>query len=117
MALEDVLTGAVTGGVNASTFVALNALLFAAVLALGGLLAASARAAPALVPHASFLLVLALCLWGLIFWFVASVGFTDPAAQRAELAGGGSGTDGSGGEGGAAVGAAAAAEGEEKKAL
>jgi hypothetical protein len=98
MPLEDVLTGAVTGGVNPSTFIVLNALLLAAVLSLAGLLAVSLHSAPALAPHAAFLLFLALVLWGLIFWFVSSVvGFADPEKQRGELLAGGAEGGGAGG--------------------
>jgi hypothetical protein len=91
MTLEDVLTGSVTHGVNSSTFIAINALLGLAVLSLASLLAVSLQGAPALVPHAAFLLLLALGLWVSIVWFVvAVVGLVDPAQQQKELFGGGS---------------------------
>lgn len=85
-ALDDLLTGAITHGVNYTTFAALNVLLFFAVLSIAGLLAVAAQSAPALVPHAAFLLVLALLLWAAIIWFVlAAVGLADPQAQRRQL--------------------------------
>lgn len=87
--LEEVLTGAITHGVNASTFLLINALLLLAVVSLAALVLVSWSSAPALVPHAAFLLFLALGLWALIIWFVISViGFVDPEKQRKELGGG-----------------------------
>jgi hypothetical protein len=98
--LEDVVTGALTSGVNVSTFVALNALLLGAVFSLAALLAVSLRSAPALAPHAAALLVLALGLWALIGWYVvAVVGFTAPEEQRRQLAAA-LGPDGAGPDGG-----------------
>jgi hypothetical protein len=85
-ALDDLLTGAITHGVNYTTFAVLNVLLFFAVLSIAGLLVAAAQSAPALVPHAAFLLALALLLWAAITWFVLSaVGLADPQAQRRQL--------------------------------
>jgi hypothetical protein len=86
--LDDIATGALTNGVNWATFLALNVLLGLATLSLGALLLVSIRAAPALVPHAAFLLLLALGLWALVVWFVSAVvGLADPEQQRRELLG------------------------------
>lgn len=97
--LEDVLTGAVTNGVNLSTFIVLNALLLVAVLSLASLLVLSLSGAPAAAPHCGALLLLALGLWASIDWYVICViGFADPEQQRRQLEAGGA----SGGEGGGA---------------
>jgi len=87
--LEAVAVGALAGGVNAPTFLALNAALFCVVLALVALLALSSRARPELVPHVFVLLLLAAGLWGLVIWLVTTVGLEDAGKQRRELLGGG----------------------------
>lgn len=83
--LNDLTYGAVTQGVNQTTFLVLNVCLFLAVISLLSLLFMSIHAFPALVPHVAVLLGLALGLWFLISWFIANIGLVDPAAQQKEL--------------------------------
>lgn len=87
--LQQLAEGALTEGVNGVTFIALNGILLLAVLSLLALLFISIASYPPLVPHAVFLLVLALVLWGLIIWFISNVGLVDskPSAEAAAAAG------------------------------
>jgi hypothetical protein len=84
---EDLVYGAITNGVNHPTFAALNVVLLLAVLSLAFLLFTSIQTNPALVPHAAFLLFLAIGLWAAIIWFISNIGLTDSEQQRKQLFG------------------------------
>lgn len=83
--LEAVAVGALSAGVNAATFLALNAALFGVVLTLVATLALAHASRPELVPHLFALLGLATGLWALLVWLVTTVGFADARKQRREL--------------------------------
>ncbi len=85
--VEDLAYGAITNGVNHPTFAALNVVLLLAVLSLTFLLFTSIQTNPALVPHAAFLLFLAIGLWAAIIWFISNIGLTDSEQQRKQLFG------------------------------
>lgn len=78
---QDVATGAVSTGVNGATFLALNAVLLAAIFSLILLLAFSLTANPALVPHVLVLIFLAVGLWGLMIWLIGVVGVQEAEQQ------------------------------------
>ncbi len=80
--LSQFLLGTLSQGVNHPTFVILNVALFLAVLSLIALLAISVQTSPELLPHVAVLIVLACSLWGLIIWFVGTVGLTDAQKQQ-----------------------------------
>jgi hypothetical protein len=75
--VEDVALGALNEGVNQTTFLVLNVILFLAVLSLFALLFLCISASPSLVPHIAILLFIAICLWVSIFWLISSVGLVD----------------------------------------
>ena len=77
MSWEDVALGAVTEGVNQTTFLVLNVVLFLVVLSLFALLFLCISASPSLVPHIAVLLLIAICLWVSIFWLISSVGLVE----------------------------------------
>ena len=79
--------GALSAGVNLPTFAAVNAALFALVVALVALLALSHRSRPELVPHLLALVALTTGLWSLLVWLVTTVGLADARAQRREVLG------------------------------
>lgn len=90
MTLEDVAIGAVSAGVNKSTFVLLNVLLGFTSLSLAGLTAVCAlgeSSRRSLAPHAAALLVLSLLLWCAIVSFIGATGLVDAEQQRRELEG------------------------------
>ena len=95
--VDDLVVGTISHGVNTPTLVLLNVCLGLAIFALALLLTVSLYSAPALVPHAAILLVLALCLCGLINWVIASVGLVDAEEQHKALDAPGGGSEGSGG--------------------
>lgn len=87
--LNAICVGAVSGGVNMATLLALNgvlALLWATLAYLLYCGAVSVRHAW-LVPHAAIMLALCTLLWAVINWFVLQTGLVDPADQvrRARL--------------------------------
>lgn len=79
---SQVASGALESGVNYSTFIAINVALFAVILSLILLLAASLTSNPALVPHVCVLIFLAIGLWGLIVYVVNLTGLSDCAQQQ-----------------------------------
>lgn len=95
MALEAIIYGALSKGVNGPTMGFLNVIMALAVLTLLALLGLSVANNPPLVPHVCFLLFLAVGLWVLINWFVANLGLTDSEEQRREVLGDSNGDPGS----------------------
>lgn len=79
---SQIASGALESGVNFPTFVAINVALFAVILSLILLLAASLTSNPALVPHVCALIFLAIGLWGLIIYVVNLTGLADGNQQE-----------------------------------
>jgi hypothetical protein len=84
--INDVAAGALTVGVNFSTFVAVQFVLLLAIFSLIILLALSFTAYPFLVPHVVVLIFLAVGLWGLMIWLVGMTGLQEQAADNSSTA-------------------------------
>ncbi|GMH35383.1 hypothetical protein BSKO_03251 [Bryopsis sp. KO-2023] len=82
---DDIAFGAISGGVNISTLLCLNVVLFLCISSMIAWLVVSISAYPFLVPHIAFLLFMAIALSILINWFVLNAGLVDPKKQQEEL--------------------------------
>lgn len=87
--LYDVAIGAISTGVNQSTFFALNGVVFVLWLLLAYLLYATATSEPYgwLAPHCAAMLGLCTCLAGVLNWYIVTVGLTTVEQQEASLVG------------------------------
>ncbi|KAG1666831.1 hypothetical protein FOA52_009455 [Chlamydomonas sp. UWO 241] len=130
--VNDIVVGALGRGVNITTLVLLNVVVGCALGSILLLLAISVYGNPELVPHVLVLLVLGLCLWASLNWFISEMGLVDARTQEEELfgtnstaravgeseaaVGGSNGTTGVGtGGGGGLVGSVGGEAGEVKK--
>lgn len=85
MWLTDVAYGALTPGINAPTVAVLNVALVGCIGCLTYLLVNAVVISSWLVPHAAFLLVLAIGLWISVNWFVFQLGTVSPEEQQKQL--------------------------------
>jgi len=85
--MSDLLVGALTRGVNAPTFLALNGVLLClwSVIAYMFYIGLSRPAYAWLAPHAGLMLALCTLLWTVVVWFITQTGLTPTAQQQAEF--------------------------------
>eukprot|EP01023_Acetabularia_acetabulum_P041936 TRINITY_DN410_c0_g1_i1.p8 TRINITY_DN410_c0_g1~~TRINITY_DN410_c0_g1_i1.p8 ORF type:complete len:105 (-),score=18.30 TRINITY_DN410_c0_g1_i1:882-1196(-) len=85
--VEDILFGAISGGVNKATFALLNISVVVCIVGLFGWLVVAILQSSWLVPHIIFMIFLAFGLALSINWFILNIGFVDPKDQQKELFG------------------------------
>mmetsp|Transcript_18002 Transcript_18002/g.54186 ORF Transcript_18002/g.54186 Transcript_18002/m.54186 type:complete len:123 (+) Transcript_18002:78-446(+) len=85
MWLADVAYGALTPGINVPTVAVLNVALLGCIGCLLFLLIGAVSSSSWLIPHAAFLLLLAVGLLISINWFVYQLGTVSPAEQQRQL--------------------------------